>query len=217
MRVVVTRPRDQAEPVAAALRAAGFEPVVCPLIEIEPIDEDPIDVRGYDWVVVTSANGAAELARRRRGEPTRLAAVGDATAAALAEHGIPAEFVPSVASQDGLLAEFPQPPGRVLFVGAEGARTLLAERLPADFRAVYRTVESLPAQAPAGDLVLLASPSAAHAWAKLGSPLPAVTNGPQTTAEARGAGIEVVAEAKTPDTRGLVDSAAAWRDASSRS
>jgi len=217
MRVVVTRPRDQAEPVAAALRAAGFEPVVCPLIEIEPIDEDPIDVRGYDWVVVTSANGAAELARRRRGEPTRLAAVGDATAAALAEHGIPAEFVPSVASQDGLLAEFPQPPGRVLFVGAEGARTLLAERLPADFRAVYRTVESLPAQAPAGDLVLLASPSAAHAWAKLGSPLPAVTIGPQTTAEARGAGIEVVAEAKTPDTRGLVDSAAAWRDASSRS
>ena len=217
MRVVVTRPRDQAEPVAAALRAAGFEPVVCPLIEIEPIDEDPIDVRGYDWVVVTSANGAAELARRRRGEPTRLAAVGDATAAALAEHGIPAEFVPSVASQDGLLAEFPQPPGRVLFVGAEGARTLLAERLPADFRAVYRTVESLPAQAPAGDLVLLASPSAAHAWAKLGSPLPAVSIGPQTTAEARGAGIEVVAEAKTPDTRGLVDSAAAWRDASSRS
>jgi len=217
MRVVVTRPRDQAEPVAAALRAAGFEPVVCPLIEIEPIDEDPIDVRGYDWVVVTSANGAAELARRRRGEPARLAAVGDATAAALAEHGIPAEFVPSVASQDGLLAEFPQPPGRVLFVGAEGARTLLAERLPADFRAVYRTVESLPAQAPAGDLVLLASPSAAQAWAKLGSPLPAVTIGPQTTAAARGAGIEVVAEAKTPDTRGLVDSAAAWRDASSRS
>jgi len=217
MRVVVTRPRDQAEPVAAALRAAGFEPVVCPLIEIEPIDEDPIDVRGYDWVVVTSANGAAELARRRRGEPTRLAAVGDATAAALAEHGIPAEFVPSVASQDGLLAEFPRPAGRVLFVGAEGARTLLAERLPADFRAVYRTVESLPAQAPAGDLVLLASPSAAQAWAKLGSPLPAVTIGPQTTAEARGAGIEVVAEAKTPDTRGLVDSAAAWRDASSRS
>jgi len=217
MRVVVTRPRDQAEPVAAALRAAGFEPVVCPLIEIEPIDEDPIDVRGYDWVVVTSANGAAELARRRRGEPTRLAAVGDATAAALAEHGIPAEFVPSVASQDGLLAEFPQPPGRVLFVGAEGARTLLAERLPADFRAVYRTVESLPAQAPAGDLVLLASPSAAHAWAKLGSPLPAVSIGPQTTAAARGAGIEVVAEAKTPDTSGLVDSAAAWRDASSRS
>ena len=217
MRVVVTRPRDQAEPVAAALRAAGFEPVVCPLIEIEPIDEDPIDVRGYDWVVVTSANGAAELARRRRGEPRRLAAVGDATAAALAEHGIPAEFVPSVASQDGLLAEFPRPAGRVLFVGAEGARTLLAERLPADFRAVYRTVESLPAQAPAGDLVLLASPSAAQAWAKLGSPLPAVTIGPQTTAEARGAGIEVVAEAKTPDTRGLVDSAAAWRDASSRS
>ena len=217
MRAVVTRSRDQAEPVVAALRAAGFEPVVCPLIEIEPVDDGPIDVHGYDWIVVTSVNGAAELARRRNGQPARVAAVGDATAAALADHGIVADFVPSVASQDGLLAEFPQPAGRVLFVGAEGARSLLAEQLPADFRAVYRTVESLPAQMPDGDLVLLASPSAAQAWAKLGSPLPAITIGPQTTAAARATGIEVVAEAKTQDIRGLVDSAAAWRDGSSRS
>lgn len=217
MRAVVTRPRDQAAPVVSALRAAGFEPVVCPLLEIEPIDDGPIDVDGYDWVVVTSANGAAELARRRTGKTACIAAVGDVTAAALAEYGITADFVPSVASQDGLLAEFPQPAGRVLFVGAEGARTLLAEQLPADFRAVYRTVESPPARPPDGDLVLLASPSAAHVWAKLASPLPAVTIGPQTTAAARAGGIEVVAEAKTQDTRGLVDSAAAWRDDSSLS
>lgn len=217
MRAVVTRPREQAAPVVAALRAAGFEPVVCPLLEIEPIDDGAIDVNGYDWVVVTSANGAAELARRRTGEAPRIAAVGDVTAAALAEHGISADFVPSVASQDGLLAEFPQPAGRVLFVGAEGARSLLAEQLPADFRAVYRTVESPPAEPPDGDLVLLASPSAAHVWAKLASPLPAITIGPQTTAAARAGGIEVVAEARTQDTRGLVDSAAAWRDDSSRS
>ena len=217
MRAVVTRPRDQAAPVVSALRAAGFEPVVCPLLEIEPIDDGPIDVDGYDWVVVTSANGAAELARRRTGKAARIAAVGEVTAAALAEYGITADFVPSVASQDGLLAEFPQPAGRVLFVGAEGARTLLAEQLPADFRAVYRTVESAPARPPDGDLVLLASPSAAQAWAKLASPLPAVTIGPQTSAAARAGGIEVVAEAKTQDTRGLVDSAAAWRDDSSRS
>jgi uroporphyrinogen-III synthase len=217
MRAVVTRPRDQAEPLVSELRAAGFDPVDCPLIEIEPIDDGPIDVRGYDWVVVTSANGAAELARRRQGSAVRVAAVGEATAAALAERGITVDFVPAVASQDGLLAEFPRPAGRVLFVAAENARTVLAEQLPAEFRAVYRTVESLPTHAPDGDLVLLASPSAARAWARLGSPLPAVTIGPQTTAAARATGVEVVAEAKTQDTRGLVDSAAAWREASSLS
>ena len=217
MRAIVTRPRDQATHLAAALRAAGFDPVVCPVIEIESIDDGPIDVRGYDWVVVTSVNGAAELARRRQGDPVRVAAIGDATAAALEQHGIAVDFVPSVASQEGLIAEFPQPAGRVVFVGAEGARRLLAEQLPADFRAAYRTVESVPAESPSGDVVLLASPSAARAWAKVAPQLPAVTSGPQTTAAAQAAGIEVVAEAQTPDTRGLVDSAAAWRDASSRS
>jgi uroporphyrinogen III methyltransferase/synthase len=216
MRVIVTRPSRQAEPLAAALRSQNFEPVAFPLIEIEPIEDGPIDLGGYDWVIVTSANGALELARRQRGALPRVAAIGDATGAALAEHGITADFVPSAASQEGLVAEFPRPVGQALFVGAETARRFLAEQLPADFRAVYRTRELHLGQPPDGELVLLASPSAGRAWAKLGSSLPAVTIGPQTTAAAREAGIDVVAEAETQDVRGLVDSAAAWR-ASSRS
>jgi len=217
MRVIVTRPRAQAEPLATELRARGFEPVLCPLIEAETIGDGPIDFAGYDWVIVTSANGAAELARRRRGELPRVAAVGEATASALAEHGIAADFLPAVASQEGLLTEFPRPVGRALFLAAEGARRLLAEQLPADFRAVYRTVDlPTPQPLPDGELVLLTSPSTARAWAKLGSALPAVTIGPQTTAAARDAGLDVVAEARTQDVEGLVDSAAAWR-ASSRS
>jgi uroporphyrinogen-III synthase len=216
MRVIVTRPSQQAEPLAAALRSRDFEPVLCPLIEIEAIDDGPIDLAGYDWVIVTSANGARELARRRRGPLPRVAAIGEATGAALADHGITADFVPSAPSQEGLAAEFPRPVGRALFVGAETARRLLAEKLPAEFRAVYRTRELQQPEPPAGELVLLASASAVYAWAKLGSGVPAVTIGPQTTAAARAAGIDVVAEAETQDVQGLVDSAAAWR-ASSRS
>jgi uroporphyrinogen-III synthase len=216
MRVIVTRPSRQAEPLMAALRARDFEPVACPLIEIEPIDDGPIDVSGYDWIIVTSANGAAELALRRGGELPRVAAVGESTAAALREHGIRADFVPAVTSQEGLVAELPRPVGRALFVGAEGARRYLADHLPADFRPVYRTVDSDPMEVPEGDLVLLASPSAARAWAKLGSAAPIITIGPQTSAAARRAGLRVVAEAQTQDVEGLVDSAAAWR-ASSRS
>jgi uroporphyrinogen-III synthase len=215
MRVIVTRPQAQAEPLLAALCAQGFEPVACPVIETESIDDGPIDVTGYDWVIVTSARGAAELAVRHRGALPRVAAVGETTAAALAAHGIAADLVPSLASQEGLLAEFPRPVGRALFVGAERARRLLADELPADFRAAYRTVELRPSP-PDGDLVLLASPSAAVAWAKLGSHLPAITIGPQTTAAALDAGLTVVAEAVTQDVAGLVDSAARWH-ASSRS
>jgi uroporphyrinogen-III synthase len=210
MRVIVTRPRAQAEPLLNALRAEEFEPIACPVIATEAIDDGPIDTTGYDWVIVTSANGAAELGARHTGVLPRVAAVGELTAAALAPHGIVVEFVPSLASQEGLLAEFPRPVGRVLFVGAERARRLLVDELPADFRAVYRTVELTP-DSPDGDLVLLASPSAAAAWAKLGSTLPAITIGPQTTAAALDAGVTVVAEAGTQNVAGLVDSAAAWR------
>ena len=64
---------------------------------------------------------------------------------------------------------------------------------------------------PEGDLVLLASPSAAASWAKLGSTLPAITVGPQTTAAALDAGLIVVAEVDTQNVAGLVNSAAAWR------
>lgn len=213
MRVVVTRPPAQAEPLLDALRAEGFVPVACPVIETEAIDDGPIDVSGYDWVIVTSANGAAELAARHRGELPRVAAVGEATAAALAAYDIAVDFVPARASQEGLLAELPRPVGRALFVGAERARRLLVDELPADFRAVYRTVQLAPTP-PEADIVLLASPSAAEAWAKLGSTLPAITIGPQTTTAARDAGLTVVAEAVTQDVAGLVDSAALWRESS---
>jgi uroporphyrinogen-III synthase len=210
MRVIVTRPQAQAEPLLKALRSEGFEPIACPVIAIESIDDGPIDATGYDWVIVTSANGAAELGARQTGVLPRVAAVGELTAAALEAHGIVVEFVPTLASQEGLLAELPRPAGRALFVGAERARRLLVDELPADFRAVYRTVELAPAP-PDGDLVLLASPSAAASWAKLGSTLPAITVGPQTTAAALDAGLTVVAEADTQNVAGLVNSAAAWR------
>jgi uroporphyrinogen-III synthase len=214
MRVIVTRPRAQAGPLVAALRAHGFDSVLFPLLEIEPIGEGPIDLTGYDWVIVTSANGAVELARRRRGALPRVAAVGQQTAAELVRRRLPVDFVPSTPSQEALVAEFPRPVGRALFVAAEGARDLLAVALPADFRAAYRTIEIDPGAPPEGELVLLASPSAVRAWAKLDAAIPAITIGPRTTEEARAAGVAVVAEAQTQDVQGLVDSAAAWRASS---
>ena len=99
------------------MEALGLEVVACPLIEIEPFDT-PVDVDGYAWVIVTSPNGARELVRHARGELPLVAAVGPGTAEMLRSLGVEPAFVPRVSSQDGLLAEFPRPEGKILFAAA---------------------------------------------------------------------------------------------------
>jgi uroporphyrinogen III methyltransferase/synthase len=207
MKVVVTRPRSQAGPLVERLEALGLEVVECPLIEIDPLDEPmQVDTSGYDWVIVTSPNGADLFAERRRGtargspqsapeRPRRFAG---------SDRARPR---PQVSTQEGLLDEFPTPPGRVLFVGAEGSRRVLIDALDADFVPLYRTRLLRPTP-PEGDLVVLASGSAARSFAAVGGTTPAVSIGPQTTRAARAAGLDVVAEAQTHDLDGLVDAVA---------
>lgn len=204
LRVVVTRAEPQAGPLAARLEALGCEVVLCPLIEIEPLADDPVDPSPYDWVVVTSPNGAAELARRLASVPRRLAAIGPGTASELRAHGLEPELVPVLSTQEGLLAELPRPAGHVLVAAAEGARRLLADELGADFLALYRTVERRPERTPEGDLAVLASPSAARALAATGARMPVVAIGPQTAAAAQAGGLELAGEAETHDLDGLV-------------
>jgi uroporphyrinogen-III synthase len=203
VKVVVTRPRAQAVALVEGLQEQGHEVVACPLIEVEPTDEQ-VDVEGYDWVIVTSPNGAAELVRRASGELPKVAAVGPGTAEALRECGVEPAFVPRVSSQDGLLAEFPRPAGRVLFAAAEGSRRGPVDELGADFVPLYVTRLLQPVELPDGDLVVLASGSAAIAFAALGVDIPVVSIGPQTTEVAESAGLKVVAEADTHDLDGLV-------------
>jgi uroporphyrinogen-III synthase len=210
-RVIVTRPRAQAGPLVERLEASGHEVVACPLIEIEPLPAEPIDTSGYDWVVVTSPNGADHFARRRSGRLPAVAAIGPGTAEALRAGGIEPALVAGDSTQEGLVAAFPQPPGRVLFVAAEGARRHLIDALGADFVPLYRTVLVQPETPPHGDMVVLASGSAARSFARLGVDIPVVSIGPQTTRVAARLGLRVVAEAATHDLDGLVaavDSAA---------
>ncbi len=203
--MVVTRAEGQAEPLASRIGALGCAVVLCPLIRIEPLGAAPVDPSPYDWIVVTSPNGAAELARRLTSLPRRLAAIGPGTADELQAHGLDPDLVPAVSTQEGLLAELPRPAGSVLVAAAEGARRLLADELGADFLPLYRTVALQPEQPPEGELVVLASASAARAFGATGARIPAVVIGPQTAAAAREHGVEVVAEAETHDLDGLVD------------
>jgi len=204
VKVVVTRPRGQAGPLVSRLEALGHEVVECPLIEVEPLP-GKVEVEGYEWVIVTSPNGARELVARASGDLPKVAAVGPGTAETLRELGVEPAFVPRVSSQDGLLAEFPRPAGRVLFAAAEGARRGPIDELGADFVPLYTTRLVKPAIAPEGDVVVLASGSAARSFAALGVEIPAVTIGPQTSEAAEKAGLRVVAEAETHDLEGLIE------------
>jgi uroporphyrinogen-III synthase len=199
-RIVVTRPSGRERDLLEALQAEGHEVTHVPLVVVEPLGDGPVEVGGYDWLVITSATGARELRRRMHGVPRRVAAIGNATAEAFGG----ADLVPLVATQEGLLAAMPASPGRVLFAGAEGARRLLPDALKADVVVLYRTVALTPPVWPGCDLVVLASASAARAYAALGRPAPAVSIGPLTTRAAVDSGIDVRAEAPTADVAGLI-------------
>lgn len=106
-RVLVLRPRHQAEATAKLLRERGAEPVVMPLLEITPPpDPEPLaralaQLDRYDLVAFTSANAvnAVILALAAQGqEPlalsrSKIASIGPGTSAAIEEHGLSPSIV----------------------------------------------------------------------------------------------------------------------------
>ncbi|PLC12416.1 hypothetical protein AUQ48_09420 [Kocuria flava] len=174
-RVVVTRTPERALALARLLRREGAEVTAAPLLEATlpartaPLAQllDRAARAGHgDWLAVTSVNTVRALqalagedldgrlaGARRAG--LRVAAVGDATASALAAAGLAPDLVPAGAhSADGLLAEWPEEPapGLALLPQSARARPVLADGLAARgyrVRAVtaYETVP-WPAAAP---------------------------------------------------------------------
>ncbi|MEX0782030.1 MAG: uroporphyrinogen-III C-methyltransferase [Dehalococcoidia bacterium] len=127
-RVVVTRARAQASDLATRLEALGALVVEAPVIAVRPRADDLTrDERvssRWDWIVFTSANGVdaffgilRDSGRDTRSlETTKIAAIGTATAGALASRGVIADFVPSRGTGETLAAEID---------GVSGARILL--------------------------------------------------------------------------------------------
>jgi uroporphyrinogen-III synthase len=203
VRVALTRASGGNEGLAALLD--GFDVVECPLIAIERIDGPPLRLAGYDWLVLTSRHGVDALHARLDGSLPKVAVVGPGTAEALRAHGIEPDLVAEISTQEGLVAAFPPEPGRVLFAGADDARDVLVRELGAEFVSLYHTVALRPEPFPDADLVVLASASAARAFAALVISAPVVSIGPVTSAAAREAGLDVVAEAETHDVEGLAE------------
>jgi hydroxymethylbilane synthase len=143
-RIVVTRARAEAALLCDRLAALGATPICAPAIRIEPVgdlrslDDAIAGIASFDWVVFTSTD-AVEIFRRRwthagktLGEVSgiKVAAVGPATARALAAWGAPPDFVPNEFVGDALAQGLPTVPGhRVLLPRAEIARRETVEIL----------------------------------------------------------------------------------------
>lgn len=82
MRVLITRPRDDAARAAAKLEALGHEPVIVPLFAISFLDGPEVALDGVQAILATSANGVRAFARRSPRRDVALFAVGPQTAEA---------------------------------------------------------------------------------------------------------------------------------------
>jgi uroporphyrinogen-III synthase len=81
MRALVTRPRAEAEALAALLAKRGIEAMIEPLMEVAHNSEALPDLAGVQAILCTSANGVRALARAGNERGVPVFAVGDATAA----------------------------------------------------------------------------------------------------------------------------------------
>jgi len=87
LRALVTRPRAEAEGMAAALADRGVTALVEPLLDIRYRSGPPPDLSGVQAVLCTSANGVRALARLSEERTLPLFAVGEASAARARQEG----------------------------------------------------------------------------------------------------------------------------------
>lgn len=186
MHVLLTRPREDSERLAADLRACGHRVTLAPMLLIRPLGGGAIDVAGAQAILFTSVNGvrtgAARLSRRDR----PVFAVGDRTAQAARRAGFA-----DVRSADGdagdlaaLIAKTltPQDGPLLHMAGADVGDRLADAARKAGFglqrEIVYEAApaQTLPADAAKAidegdiDLVLLYSPRTARRFVELAGP-----------------------------------------------
>lgn len=160
--VLVTRPRDQAAGLCAAIGAQGGKAILAPMILIRPISDrkrcgtviDRLD--SYDSVIFISRNAvefAIEQIKRHKKKLTdqTIYAVGVGTAACLREQGFPNVATPrgefsseGLLELDGLQANNIRGARILIFRGAGGrehlAQTLQSRGAEVDYGEVYERI-----------------------------------------------------------------------------
>src|SRR5208283_2219961 len=107
-RILVGRARHQAGSLSSSLRSLGAAVIEVPFIEIrkpqsyEPLDAALRNIKNYDWLILTSANGVEAMwerlrrlrIARRHLQHLQIAAIGPATKKAIVKHGLKVKMVP---------------------------------------------------------------------------------------------------------------------------
>ena len=237
-RIIVTRAREQAGTLAAVLHGLGAEVIELPTIEIRPagdytaLDNAISDLRHYQWLIFTSANGVRFFLDRLdhstadlRAIRGRICAIGPATRDALERFHLKVDVTAKEYVAEGLLeslAGYDLAGARILIARAAVARDVLPLELSrrgaqVDVVEAYRTV-------PPADLQLRAAAVLAHQpdWITFTSSSTAqnlidavgaealrgvrcASIGPITSDTLRRNSVEVAVEAATFTVEGLVE------------
>lgn len=220
-RVLVPRGGPWGDGVAAELRDRGATPVIAPMVNFAPTSDPEgladalthLAAGDYDWVTLTSATTVDVLYTQSVKIPrgTKVAAVGETTAAALQAVGYPVDLVPAKDnSAKGMVKELTalEPtPKKFLTLRSEIAKPVLTQGLidaGHDVRSVvaYRTIGEPVTQKVRDDVasgrtnaILVTSGSVAEQVVEQLSPLPTTTLiaaiGPRTAKDAAKAGLPV--------------------------
>lgn len=227
--IIVTRAAERAGGLTSLLIDAGATVLEIPVTTtVDAQDagialQEAIDnIERYDWVVVTSPEGAhrfREAASRidSSQQHFKTAAVGTATADAVGG----ADLVPHVQTGRSLGESFPSGSGRVLLAVAESAGTdfevaARGKGWTVDRVTTYRTVPVTPSvdrgtDISHADAITFASASSVHAWHEVfGITMPkvVVAMGPMTAHALNELGLENVVVASEQTLTGLVNATA---------
>ncbi len=173
-RVWITRAEPVASRTAARLRDMGCEPLIQPLLAVEPLAPPLPDLDRFAALAFTSANGVAAFAALTPRRDRPVFAVGEATAGAAREAGFVAvrsadgdltdlaRLIAAELSQAVLLAPLAETPAGDLAAALDAAQ---ARDVAVQTLTVYRTTWVVQVDPPPFDAVLIHSPRAAQALA----------------------------------------------------
>ena len=240
-RIAVTRAREQNSALRRPLEELGAAVVEIPTIEIrapdswEPLERALISLDQFDYLILTSVNGVKKLMERLKAcgksaadlAHLQVGAIGPATAAELARHGVRVDFVPSAYRAEGLLQALDGCDlyGKAFLIPRAKVARDLVPRVLRESGARVEVVDAyqtaLPSLStgefarlltPPPELVTFTSSSTAVNFAHLlreceampVSGVKAASIGPVTSETARQLGFEVVLEAGESTIPGLV-------------
>ena len=233
-RILITRARAQASKFSKMLSALGADCIEMPTIKIvkpsddyKAIDGALVKIRDYNYIIFTSENGVKHFFERLRLKEldaralvnAKIAAIGSATSAELAQHGINADFVPNEFKAEALVDLLKDKVSgcKVLIPRAEEAREVLPQELTKYSAAVevvpvYKTISAIEDEFNFDgiDLVTFTSSSTVKnllnsVGAEMLKNVKTASIGPITSATLKEFGIEADIEAKEYTIAGLVE------------